>query len=120
MSFLLRYPEFTSVDKARIELAQQDAENQMSRKVWGKKFEQGRDALMAHMLYMSGALTKCGHSKGNPVQFATSKSAGAISIGYSAPDVGFASNHEGYALSTFGQEYLRLRKLVGVHVMVIP
>ena len=58
--------------------------------------------------------------QGNPVQFAMSKSAGAISIGYSAPDVGFASNHEGYALSTYGQEYLRLRKLVGVHVMVIP
>lgn len=62
MSFLVRYPEFANVDKARIELAQQDAENQMSRKIWGKKFEQGRDALTAHLLYVSGALTKSGHS----------------------------------------------------------
>ncbi|NBM87761.1 MULTISPECIES: DUF4054 domain-containing protein [unclassified Proteus (in: enterobacteria)] len=120
MSFLVRYPEFANVDKARIELAQQDAENQMSRKIWGKKFEQGRDALTAHLLYVSGALTKSGHSNGKPVQSATSKAAGGLSIGYSAPDAGFGSNHDGYASSTYGQEYIRLRKLVGVHVMVIP
>ncbi|MEQ4679863.1 DUF4054 domain-containing protein [Providencia rettgeri] len=119
-AFKLRYKEFANVDKARIERALQDAENQISRKIWGKKFEQGRDALAAHLLYESGALTKSGHSNGKPVQSATSKTAGGLSIGYSAPDAGFGSNHDGYASSSYGREYIRLRKLVGVHVMVVP
>lgn len=119
MTFLVRYPEFSKVDKARIELAQQDAENQMSRKVWGKKFEQGRDALTAHLLYVSGALTKSGSLNGRPAQSATSKSAGGLSVGYSSPDSGFGADHKGYASSSYGQEYVRLRALVGVHVMVI-
>ncbi|EQB7288419.1 DUF4054 domain-containing protein [Morganella morganii] len=120
MAFTKRYPEFTEVDPDRIKIALDDAENQMSRKVWGKLFEQGHHALAAHLLYASGALTKKGSTNGAPVQTATSKTAGGISIGYSAPDSGFAANHDGYASSIYGQEYLRLRKLVGVHFLVVP
>ncbi|PHM54538.1 DUF4054 domain-containing protein [Xenorhabdus sp. KK7.4] len=119
MDFPTRYPEFASVDKHRIELALQDAADQMSSKVWGKLYEQGRQALAAHFLYVSGALTRRGHSNGKPVQTATSKSAGGLSIGYSAPDAGFSANHEGYASSTYGQTYLRLRKLVSRHMLVV-
>ncbi|EQC1411726.1 DUF4054 domain-containing protein [Providencia rettgeri] len=120
MTFLTRYPEFTKTEQPRIELALQDASNQMSRKVWGKLYEQGQHALAAHLLYQSGALTRSGHSNGKPIQTATSKSAGGLSVGYSAPDAGFGANHDGYASSSYGQEYIRLRKLVGVHVMVVP
>ncbi|HCM63337.1 MAG TPA: DUF4054 domain-containing protein [Morganella sp. (in: Bacteria)] len=120
MEFLNRYPEFAKVDQLRIKIAIEDAENQMSRKVWRKLFEQGHHALAAHLLYVSGALTKKGNSNGAPVQAATNKTAGGLSIGYSAPDSGFAANHSGYASSTYGQEYLRLRKLVGVHFLVVP
>lgn len=120
MEFLNRYPEFTEVDQFRIKTALEDAENQMSRKVWGKLFEQGHHALAAHLLYASGALTKKGSTNGAPVQTATSKTAGGLSVGYSAPDSGFAANHSGYASSTYGQDYLRLRKLVGVHFLAVP
>lgn len=120
MEFLNRYPEFTEVDQFRIKTALEDAENQMSRKVWGKLFEQGHHELAAHLLYASGALTKKGSTNGAPVQAAMSKAAGGLSVGYSAPDSGFAANHNGYASSTYGQEYLRLRKLVGVHFLAVP
>ncbi len=120
MEFLNRYPEFTEVDQFRIKIALDDAENQMSRKVWGKLFEQGHHALAAHLLFASGALTKKGSTNGAPVQAATSKTAGGISVGYTAPDSGFAANHNGYASSTYGQDYLRLRKLVGVHFLAVP
>ncbi|MEM8325605.1 DUF4054 domain-containing protein [Morganella morganii] len=120
MEFLNRYPEFTEADQFRIKTALEDAENQMSRRVWGKLFEQGHHALAAHLLYASGALTKKGSTNGAPVQTATSKTAGGLSVGYSAPDSGFAANHNGYASSTYGQEYLRLRKLVGVHFLAVP
>ncbi|QXF35239.1 hypothetical protein CE143_20225 [Photorhabdus luminescens] len=119
MEFLTRYPEFAKVDKSRIEIVLQDAANQMSSKVWGKLYEQGLHALAAHLLYSSGALTKSGNSNGKPVQIATSKSAGGLSIGYSAPDAGFSTNHDGYASSSYGQKYLRLRKLVSRHMLVV-
>ncbi|MDC9606856.1 DUF4054 domain-containing protein [Xenorhabdus griffiniae] len=119
MDFLTRYPEFANVDKHRIELALQDAADQISSKVWRRLYEQGRQALAAHLLYVSGALTRSGNNNGKPVQIAMSKSAGGLSIGYSAPDAGFTANHEGYASSTYGQEYLRLRKLVSRHMLVV-
>ncbi|CAQ85200.1 MULTISPECIES: DUF4054 domain-containing protein [Photorhabdus] len=119
MEFLIRYPEFAKVDILRIEIALQDAANQVSSKVWGKLYEQGFHALAAHLLYVSGALTKSGNSNGKPVQIATSQSAGGLSVGYSSPDSGFSANHDGYASSTYGQAYLRLRKLVSRHMLVV-
>ena len=119
MEFTVRYPEFTSVAPERIDGALQDAANQMSRKVWNKLYEQGLHALAAHLLYAAGALNPSGSSKGKPIQTLTSRSVGGLSMGYSAPDAGFGSVHDGYASSSFGQEYLRLRKLVGVHVLAI-
>lgn len=119
MEFTVRYPEFASVAPARIDGALQDAANQMSRKVWNKLYEQGLHALAAHLLYAAGALNPSGSSNGKPLQTITSRSVAGVSVGYSAPDAGFGTAHDGYASSTFGQEYLRLRKLVGVHMLAI-
>jgi len=119
MEFKTRYPEFASVAPARIEGALQDAANQMSRKVWNRLYEQGLHALAAHLLYEAGALTPSGNSNGKPVQSVTSRAVAGVSVGYSAPDAGFSANHNGYASSSYGKEYLRLRKLVGVHVLAI-
>lgn len=119
MEFTERYPEFANLKPARIEGALQDAENQMSRKVWGRLFDQGRDALAAHLLYASGALNASGSSSGKPIQSVAGKSVSGLSVSYTAPDAGFGANHDGYASSGYGQEYIRLRKLVGVHVLAI-
>lgn len=119
MEFTVRYPEFASVAPARIEGALQDAANQMSRKVWNKLYEQGLHALAAHSMYAAGVLKPSGSSNGKPVQSMTSRSVAGVSLGFSAPDAGFGANHDGYGLSTYGQEYMRLRKLVGVHVLAI-
>lgn len=119
MEFTVRYPEFASVAPARIEGALQDAADQMSRKVWNKLYEQGLHALAAHLLYAAGALTPSGRSNGKPIRTITSHSVAGVSLGYAAPDAGFGANHDGYASSSYGQEYLRLRKLVGVHVLAI-
>ncbi|MDF7679099.1 DUF4054 domain-containing protein [Enterobacteriaceae bacterium ESL0689] len=119
MEFTARYPEFTAISPERIAGALQDAANQMSRRVWRKLYEQGQHAMAAHLLYASGVLTGSGNANGKPVMAVTSKSAGGLSLGYSAPDAGFGVNHDGYASSSYGQEYIRLRKLVGVHVLAI-
>lgn len=119
MELTVRYPEFASVAPTRIDGALQDAANQMSRKVWNKLYEQGLHALAAHLLYAAGVLNPSGSSNGKPIQTITSRSVAGVSIGYSAPDAGFGAVHDGYASSSYGQEYLRLRKLVGVRVLAI-
>lgn len=119
MEFTERYPEFAAIAPGRVTGSLQDAENQMSRKVWGKLFEQGHHALAAHLLYASGALTASGNSTGKPVQAVASRSVAGVSLSFTAPDSGFGANHNGYGSSSYGQEYLRLRKLVAVHVIAI-
>lgn len=116
-TFLIRYPEFAKVEKKRLCMSLKDAESQMSKRIWGKLYEQGLHALMAHLLYASGALTPSGNGNGNPVQVATSETAGGLSIGYSAPDSGFSDSHAGLALTHYGQTYLRLRKLTARHFL---
>ncbi len=118
-TFLIRYPEFAKVEKERLDISLKDAESQMSRRVWGKLYEQGLHALMAHLLYASGAITPSGNGNGNPVQVATSETAGGLSIGYSAPDSGFSDNHTGLALTYYGQMYLRLQKLTARHFLTV-
>lgn len=117
--FLARYPEFVKVDKSRVSLALSDAALELSERVWGKLYPRGLMALTAHLLYVGGALSPSGSSNGRPVQAATSKSAGGLSIGYSSPDSGFSSNHQGLALTTYGQEYLRLLRLTARHFLVV-
>jgi len=119
MEFKTRYPEFASTSPERIAGALQDAENQMSRKVWNKLYEQGLHALAAHLLYTSGALSPSGSHHGKPTQAILNRAVAGVSVGYSAPDAGLGTNHRGFGSSSYGQEYLRLRKLVGVHVLAI-
>jgi len=117
--FLIRHPEFSKVDNNRISLALNDAAKEMSVRIWGDLYEKGLCALAAHLLYISGALTKLGTNNGKPIQVATSKSAGALSIGYTSPESGFSSNHKGLALNEYGREYSRLKALTARHFLVV-
>lgn len=55
----------------------------------------------------------------NPPRQSLNRAVAGVSVGYSAPDAGLGTNHGGFGSSSYGQEYLRLRKLVGVHVLAI-
>ncbi|HBN5913834.1 TPA: DUF4054 domain-containing protein [Morganella morganii] len=119
MEFIERYPEFAGVSPSRINAAIEDASSRVSKRVWGHLHEQGVHALAAHKLDISGALTKSGHSCGNPM-VATSKTAGGLSIGYANKFTGSGVNYGAYGASTYGIEYFELRKLVGVHFLAVP
>lgn len=119
MEFTKRYPEFTEVDQFRIKIALEDASSRVSKRVWGHLHEQGVHALAAHELEISGALTKSGHSGGNPM-VATSKTAGGLSVGYANKFTGSGVNYGAYGASAYGIKYFELRKLVGVHFLAVP
>lgn len=116
--FLLRYPEFSGVDADLIALYFEDAEIVLCKKVWGKFYEQGLCALVAHNLAIKGVLNV--DADGNPTyangeQFkaVSSKSAGGLSLSYSQASSSNA-NVTDYDLSStsYGLLYLRLRRLV--------
>lgn len=117
--FLARYPEFANVDRSRISLALSDAALELSARVWGKLYQRGIFALAAHLLYVGGAFLGQDDDHGNPNRLAASESVGSVSVSYVSPDSGFSSNHQGLALTTYGQEYLRLLRLTARHFLVV-
>lgn len=116
--FLARYPEFSKVPQTQITTAIQDAQLEVSKKVWGNLYDRAIYALAAHILYFRGALSNGGdiNDIGKPV---TSESVGSVSVGYGDITSSFDADSNGLALSPYGREYLRLRKLVRRHILVV-
>ena len=112
--FLLRYPEFGKTDAKRIGLFLYDAQAEVSKVRWGKLYDRGVMALTAHLLKLS---TDAEMSGGAANRNLASESAGELSVSYAAP-ISTNGSDDFYQLTAYGQEYLRLRRLVGVGVMV--
>lgn len=106
-------PEFKDVDGFRIDLFLFDAQQEISQARWGRLFERGVLALAAHLLRLSLWATE---GNGGANRNVASESAGELSVGYATPTI--TGTDADYQLTAYGQEYLRLRKLVGIGVMV--
>lgn len=111
--FIERYPEFNEVDYTKIDLFLSDAEMEVSQSRWGKLYQRGVLALTAHLLRLSLWTTEGG---GGANRNLSSESAGELSVSYAVPTL--TGTDADYQLTAYGQEYLRLRKLVGIGVMV--
>ena len=113
-----RFDEFKDVSEVKINHALDDAKLQISSKAWGTFYEVGVYNLTAHILASSGAL---GGDSGNfaPIKEATSKTVGALSIGYASAKTGFENTKGGYYLTKYGQRYLELLRLVSLHIGVV-
>lgn len=112
--FLLRYPEFGKTDAKRIGLFLSDALAEVSKVRWGKLYDRGVMALTAHLLKLSADAEISGGAANRNL---ASESAGELSVSYVAP-ISANGSDDFYQLTAYGQEYLRLRRLVGVGVMV--
>lgn len=109
-----RYPELENADDTLIGIFIEDAKMEISQARWGRLFERGVLALSAH-LYRLNQLSQL--NEGGAVKAIASESAGELSVSYQAPSL--TGTQADYALTAYGQEYLRLRKLVGVGLMVV-
>lgn len=111
-----RYPEFSDVDDARVQSLVNEAALEMSARVWGRLYPVGLLALAAHKLKASGR-KRGGDGAGALSGPMTSKKAGEIQVGYAAAPL--ASVDDAYFAGTsYGQQYLRLRRLVAIPVGV--
>lgn len=111
--FLQRYPEFEQTDTDRIGLFLSDAELEISPARWGKLYKRGVMALSAHLLKLSLSALE---NQGEANKLIASESAGELSVSYAVTSGQIGDDF--YQTTAYGQEYLRLRKLVGVGVMV--
>ncbi|AOF54437.1 hypothetical protein BKG91_09405 [Rodentibacter caecimuris] len=109
----LRYPEFEEIDHNRIDLFLLDAKMEVSQVRWGKLYQRGVLALAAHLLRLSLWTTEM---DGGANRNIASENAGELSVSYVAPAL--TGTDADYQLTAYGQEYLRLRRLVGIGVMV--
>lgn len=112
-AFLIRYPEFKELDEKRIELFLSDAESELSEKRWGNMYQRGKYALTAHLLFLDNLRQK---TQGQAVKAVTGERVGELSVNFATS--GITGTEADYQLSAYGQEYLRLRKLVGIGIMV--
>ena len=96
--FRIRFPEFSAVLDARIEIFLSDAEEDLSLLAWGKYYDRGVYYLTAHRLTLAD-------STQTSSTFATnSKSVGSVSIGYAVN-----ARDDNYSATKYGQEYLNLK-----------
>lgn len=114
--FLERYPEFekSDTDGDLIALFISDAKTEISEVRWGRFYKRGVMALTAHLLRLRQLAEQ---SQGQANRATNSENAGELSVSYQP--ITLTGTDADFALTAYGQEYLRLRKLVGVGVMVV-
>lgn len=102
-----RAKEFADLEDAEVERAITDAALQINRNVWGTKADLATIYLAAHLLSLANPslVTVAG-----PVQ---SEKVGDVSRTYAVATV----SAQGLAMSRWGQEYLRLRNSLPLHLV---
>ena len=87
----------------------------ISRKVFGRLYEQALALLTAHRLKMSGYGDSMLGSVGDTIRV-SSYSEGEVSIGFGTSQAGNLDADGEYSLTTYGLAYLNLRRLVVIPI----
>ena len=116
--FKVRYPEFDSVDDARVQLFLDDATLEMSVDVWGDLYDRGQGALAAHYLAI-GIQSEAGGGGGSTAEV-TSKKIGDVSYTYSTSSSSGGTDYKGgFDTTVYGRDYLNMVSLVGTSILAI-
>ncbi|RQZ18136.1 DUF4054 domain-containing protein [Burkholderia sp. Bp9031] len=98
-----------------VELAIEDIQPYFDRVRWGGFYQRAACGLVMHFLMMARAAERTG---GKPVLTATSKKAGEVQASYAVP-AALIGDDAWFASTVWGQEYLRLRRIVGAGGLVV-
>lgn len=112
------FPEFSTVSDVRIQALIDIANLSVNQKVWGSSYAPGIAYLVAHLLKRSGAAAGVsgGSSQAGTV---SSEKVGELQRSYATPSVSSASAEDALlATTSYGIEYLRLRRQILVTPMV--
>lgn len=115
--FKIRYPEFDSVLDARVQFMLDDAALEVSEARWGTLNEKGVMLLAAHLLSIDQDNNDSDDDSGGEGNLA-SKSIGDVSYSFSKA-TSESSSDDWYLSTSYGSEYLRLKKRVGMGVVAV-
>ena len=112
------FPEFSAVSDTRIENFIEIASLSLSEKVWGSSYGTGLSYLTAHLLKRAGAGGGVQGGSSNP-GVVTSEKVGELQRSYALPNFSGGSAEDSLlATTSYGAEYLRLRRQILVTPMV--
>lgn len=111
--FRIRFPEFKAITDDVVAFFLNDAMQELSPSKWWRLYSRGITTLTAHLLAMHERIIENGDGANFPV---TAESAGELSVSYGSTATARTAQYE---LTCYGQEFLRLRRLVAVGAMVL-
>lgn len=114
-SFKVRFPEFGSVDDARVQFFIDDSVEILNEHYWSCKYDLGLYYHTAHILSLS---SKTDSGLSGSSSMVSSKSVDGTSISYSTPSIKGQSDAY-YSSTQYGQRYLSLRETLGIAAYVV-
>ena len=115
-----RFPEFTDppFTDARIQLFIDDAVSELSEGAWGDYYDRGLSYFTAHLLSWA---TMASQGEGTPgsINKVTSRKVGDVAINFGGQAAGSSSLEDYYNSTSYGQEYYRLIRLLGVSMVAV-
>ena len=117
--FKARYPEFDSVDDARIQTFLDEAQLEVGEVPWGTLYEKGVFLLTAHLVVIDQRnQTSSGSGVPSPGQLASRK-VGDVAVSFATQTTSPDGSDEWYLSSSYGAEYLRLKKRKGIGAVAV-
>jgi hypothetical protein len=115
--FKARFPEFGSVPDSRVQFWLDDAVLEVGESAWGELYEKGVFLLAAHLLSLD-QINQDEDGSGGVTGNVNSRSVGDVSVSF-AKATSDSSSDDWYLQTSYGSEYLRLKKRVGMGIVAI-
>ena len=109
--FIALFPMFSDLDQPFVELWLEKVKLEISSKVFGNLYSMATYYLLAHSLTVYRLTNASGGIEKGAV---TSESEGDFSVSYATAPMPSSSDSSNYSSTSFGREYLSLRKKVVV------
>lgn len=113
--FKALFPEFKNQPDAVVQAQLTRADNYISENIWAEWYSEGVGFFVAHQLAIS---CQRASTKGSDSGDATSKSVGDVSVTKSG-EMQKAKMENPFLRTTYGQEYYRLARLVGIGAVAV-
>ncbi|NIV93798.1 DUF4054 domain-containing protein [candidate division KSB1 bacterium] len=117
-TFKDRYPEFSSESDSRIQIFIDDAELELEESRWGDLYDRGLSALTAHLLAIANK-NAAGSGSGTALAGKlASRTVGSVSVSFNSGQ-STGSTEDFYLSTSYGAEYWRLAKMVGMGIVAV-
>lgn len=117
--FKIRYPEFVDVDDSRIEFFLDEAALEVSEPRWAAWFTKGVSALAAHLLKISLTINDDdGDGSIDELAPVVSRAVGDVAI-TRGPYLSTNAGADYWNLTSYGREYIRLKRIVGIGAVAV-